>query len=100
MALIGLGIDSVVMIARVAGIDRNQRDMSQVFPASELGWFGCGRFRFCGGSKTGRYPVCMDRDQAGGHGIVFVPQHLQQLATLWAVAFRPDDGRDRQVSIL
>ena len=83
--LVRMGVDRVVVVAVVLGVNGDQRQVAQIGAGGEgggLGRLGLGLRRR---GKAHGNAVGMDGDQRGGAGLVLAADHLQHLAALGAV---------------
>ena len=80
------GVDGVVMVARIGGVDGDEGDFAQVFAPLQRRQFLILGLTLDGLGEAGRDAVGVDGDQGGGAGIVLLADMLQDLAALGAIA--------------
>ncbi|MNI36929.1 hypothetical protein D3C73_909970 [compost metagenome] len=97
---IALGIDGVVMIARVGGVDGDEGDVAQVLASLQRRHVLVLGLALDGLGEAGRHAVGVDGDDGGGARIILAADALQDLAALGAVAVLAlFDGRQHQVAV-
>ncbi len=97
---ITLGVDGVVVVARIGGVDGDEGDVAQVFaPLQRRDGLILG-LALDGLGETGRHPVGVDGDDGSGARVVLAPDVLENLAALGAIAMLALlDGGQHQVAV-
>ena len=94
------GIDRVVVVARIGGVDGDEGHVAQVLAALQRRQFLILGLALHGLGEAGRDAVGVDGDQGGGAGIVFLADMFQDLAALGAIALVAlFDGGQNQIAV-
>jgi len=91
------GIDGVVVVARIGGVDGDEGHLAQVLAALQRRQGLILGLALDGLGEAGRHPVGVDGDQGGGAGIILLADMFQDLAALGAEPLLAlfDGGQDQ-----